>query len=168
MKKLVFAGLVISVLFFTSCSGVSQEQYNSISNNLTAAEAQIQSLHNDKTAAQALIDSLQNDKTAAQAQVQSLQSDKQNLTDKAAEALLYTEFIDLVYYPAWIQAGITPRYTFVTETDWYVALKNKADSIGDAKLTNLIQQIEAGGSSANTATYEMFDYCTEKVEELLK
>jgi hypothetical protein len=73
MKRTILTVLALLslVILLTSCSGgVSQEQYNKVSNDLTAAQSQIQSL----------------------------QSDKQVLTKNSAATLAYTEFLDVLMY----------------------------------------------------------------------
>jgi outer membrane murein-binding lipoprotein Lpp len=171
MKRTILTALTLLslVILLASCSGgVSQEQYNKVSNDLTAVQSQIKSLQSDNVAAQSQIQSLQSDKASAQSQIQSLQSDKQVLAKNSAVTLAYIEFLDVLMYPAWKQVGLTTRFTFAADTDWLVAIKNRATNIGDIFLTNNIQQLEKGGASANTAMYNLMDYCLGKVEGNLK
>jgi hypothetical protein len=150
MKKAILAGIaLVSVVFLLSAcsSGVSQEQYYKVTANLTFAQAQVQSL---------------------QTQVQSLQTDKTSLTKKSAAASAYAEFFDVLMYPAWKQVEITPRFTYASEDDYLTDLKKRASSIGDNNLTKYIQQLQQGGQTATTATYDLMNYCLSKIEENLK
>ena len=99
MKKSLFlSAALLSIFLLTSCSGISQSQYDNLTAQLDAAKAQVQSLVSSNAASQALqsanaafqaqiealrsanitaqgvIQSLQNDKAAAQAQIETLQN----------------------------------------------------------------------------------------------
>ena len=150
MKKAIMAGIaLVSLLFLLSaCSGgVSQEQYNKVTADLTAAQTQVQSL---------------------QSQVQSLQTDKTSLTKKSAAALAYTEFFDVLMWPAWNGEGLTSRFTYASQDDYTADLKNRASRIGDNKLTDYIEQMQQGGQTDAKIIYELMNYCFSKIEGNLK
>jgi outer membrane murein-binding lipoprotein Lpp len=168
MKKAIPIVMILLPMLFllTSCGGgVSQEEYDRVSSDLAEAQAQIQSLQNDLAAAQEQNQSLPSDLAQAQAQIQSLQNTIEAADQKSAEALAYTEFLDILMYPAYKDVGITPRFDFEDEVEWLVGLKNKATDIGDTKLSNYIKELEKGDESA---MYDMWDYCLETIENLLK
>jgi len=150
MKKAILAGIAVTAVVFllSSCSsGVSQEQYNKATADLTAAQTQAQSL---------------------QTQLQSLQSDKTTLTQKNAAALAYAEFLDALMSPAWQNEGIAARFTYTSRDDYLADLNQRASSIGDSKLTDYLQQIQNGDQSAETKVYELMSYCISKIEDSLK
>ncbi|MDO8715733.1 MAG: YbhB/YbcL family Raf kinase inhibitor-like protein [Dehalococcoidales bacterium] len=103
MKKNGFImAALLSIFLLTSCSGISQSQYDNVTAQLDAAkeqaqalinsnaatqaaiqafqaanatvQAQIQALQNANVSAQTIIQGLQNEKAAAQAQIQTLQN----------------------------------------------------------------------------------------------
>ena len=178
MKKTILIGMaLILMLFLLSSCGVSQEEYNRVSSDLATAQTQIQSLQGDLTEArgdlaeaEAQIQSLQGDLTAvradlaeAEAQIQSLQSDKDAAEKKRVEALAYAEFVDVLMYPAWIEAGLTPRFVFEDDVDWLVKLTNRASDMGDTKLSSYIKELD------EAATFSaLSDYCLDRIEKALK
>ncbi len=168
MKKaiLISMALILVLFLLPSCgAGVSQEEYDKVKADLASAQAQIQSLQNDLAAAQEQNQSLPSDLAQAQAQIQSLQTDIEAADQKSAEALAYTEFLDVLMYPAYKQAGINPRFGFEDDVEWFVELKNRATDMGDTKLSSYIKDLEKGDESA---MYEMWDYCLGIIEEALK
>jgi hypothetical protein len=133
------------LILLTSCStGVSQEQYDKTSNDLATARAQIQSLQGNLTA---------------------LQIDKESIAQKSAEALAYTEFLDVLMYPSWQDLGVTPRFDFPSELEWFVDLHNRADAMGDTTLSAYIQELQNGNESAMA---NLLDYPLQRIEEALK
>lgn len=165
MKKVISIVMILLPMLFllTSCGGVSQEEYDKVSSDLAAAQAQIQSLQSDLSSAQEQNQSLPSDLTQAQAQIQSLQTDIEAADQKSAEALAYTEFLDVLLYPAYKQAGITPRFNFEDDVKWFVELTNRATDIGDSKLSDYVGELDK-----ESTMYEVWDYCFEKIENLLK
>jgi len=114
------------------------------------------------------VDRLKNELTVVKAELNELQSDKEAVAKKHAKALAYAEFLDVLYYPAWKSAGITPRFSFATDIDWFVGLKNTASAIGDTRLSNLTQQFRQGIVDANTTLVSLMDYCLAAIETNLK
>ncbi len=91
MKKVIVTGMVlILMLFLLPSCGVSQEDYDQVSSDLTAAQSQVQSLQGDLTAAE----------------------------EKLAEALAYAEFLESVYaefldipmYQAWLRVDVNQEF----------------------------------------------------------
>ncbi len=98
MKKVIVTGLVlILMLFLLPSCGVSQEDYDRASSDLTTAQSQIQSLQGDLTA-------VQGDLTVAE--------------EKLAEALayaellesVYAEFLDIPMYQAWLRVEVNQEF----------------------------------------------------------
>ncbi|MCK4368562.1 MAG: protease inhibitor I42 family protein, partial [Dehalococcoidales bacterium] len=91
MKKVIVTGMVlILMLFLLPSCGVSQEDYDQVSSDLTAAQSQIQSLQGDLTVAE----------------------------EKLAEALayaellesVYAEFLDIPMYQAWLRVEVNQEF----------------------------------------------------------
>jgi outer membrane murein-binding lipoprotein Lpp len=154
MKKAILIAMILLPMLFLlpSCAaGVSQEEYDKVTSDLAAAQAQIQSL--------------QTDLTQAEAQIQSLQGDLTTASENPAEALAYAEFLDILMYPAWKEAGITPRFQFADDAEWVAELQNRATALGDTKVSNLFKEIEEGGE---ITVAKLTDHCLEVIEEALK
>jgi len=171
MKRTIMVGMVlILMLFLLSSCGVPQEDYDRVSSDLATAQAEIQSLQGDLTAvrgdltkAEGDLATVRGDLTKAQAQIQSLQSDKEATEEKRTEALAYAEFVDILMYPAWIEAGLTPRFVFEDDVEWLVELTNRASDMGDAKLSSYIKELDEAATF-----YALSDYCLDRIEKALK
>jgi Raf kinase inhibitor-like YbhB/YbcL family protein len=75
MKRLVFITTVLlSIFLLTSCSAISQSQYDNVTAQLASAQAQAQSMVNSNSAAQAAIQAFQSANATIQAQIQTLQN----------------------------------------------------------------------------------------------
>ncbi len=149
VKRTFLIGMVLILMLFLlpSCAaGVSQEEYDRVTSDLAVAQTQIQSLEGDLT--------------EAEAQIQSLQTDKEVSEEKRAEALAYAEFVDVLLWPAWKKAGITPRFAFEDEVDWLVELKNRASDLGDTKLSNYIKGLDEAATLV-----ALYDYCLGRIVE---
>ena len=173
MKKAIVVGLALILMlsFVTSC-GVPQEEYARVSSDLAAAQTQIQSLQDDLTAvqgdltaAQAQIQSLQGDLAKAQAQIQPLQDDKEAAEEKRAQASVYAEYLDMLLYPLWGEAGLAPRFTFESDIEWMMELKNRADDMGDAELSNYLEELLKGDEAAMNL---LWYYCLDRIVKALK
>ena len=178
MKRTILTGMVlILTLFLLSSCGVPQEDYDRVSSDLAAAQAQIQSLEGNLTAVRADLTkaegnltkaegdlaAAQGDLTKAQGQIQSLQGDKEAVEEKRAEALAYAEFVDVAMYPVWKEAGLTPRFEFEDDVDWLVELTNRASDMEDTKLSSYIKKLD------EAATFSaLSDYCLDRIEKALK
>ena len=173
MKKAIVVGLasILMLSFVISC-GVPQEEYDKVSSDLTAAQTQIQSLQDDLTAAQddltaaqTQIQSLQGDLAEAQAQIQPLQDDKEAAEEKRAEAMTYAEYLDILLYSLFEEAGLTPRFAFESDIEWMIELRDTADDIGDAELSNYLKELE---KQSEAALERMWHYCLDRIEKALK
>jgi len=154
MKKIVTLGtaMIIILLLLPSCaSGISQEEYDKLSGDLAAAQAQIQSL--------------QDELTKANTQIGTLQQEMETVNEKRAETLAYAELLDILLYPAWMQAGISPRFFFEDDIEWFVAVKNKAADLKDEKASGYIKDMENGSA---VATGLLLDYCMDRIEKASK
>jgi len=182
MKKAIATGIALVLMLFLlpSCAvGVPQEEYDRVSSDLAAAQTQIQSLQDDLTKAEARIQSLQGDLTEAEAQIQSLQGDlakaqaqiqpsqddKEIAEEKRAEALAYAEYLDILLYPLWEEAGLTPRFAFENDFEWMLELKSRTDDIGDAELSNYLEELM---EQSEGAMERMWCHCLDRIENALK
>ena len=75
--------------------------------------------------------------------------------------------MDILMYEVWLASGITPDFTFSTAWEYQTALKNRADSIGDAQLMSFVVQLEAGPVGKDTLHYICY-YCLDKLETILE
>ena len=175
MKKAILIGMVLVLVLFLlpSCAaGVPQEEYDRVSSDLAAAQTQIQSLQGDLTAAQGdltaaqtQIQSLQGDLAKAQTQVQPLQDAKEAVEAKRAEASVYAEYLDMLMYPLWKEAELTPRFAFESDIEWMMELKNRADDMGDAELGNYLEELMKGDDAAMNL---LWNHCLDSIEKALK
>lgn len=172
MRKTILTGMVLILMLFLlpSCAtGVSQEEYDRVSSDLAADQTQTQSLQADLSKAQAQIQSLQGDLTKAQAQIQSLQSGKGGTEEKCAEALAYTEYLDILMNRVWKDAGLTPRFVFEDEIEEMLELRSRADDMGDTTLTSYVKELGPGNEAAmKAAMTELWSYCLDRIEKALK
>jgi len=144
--------LILMLFLLPSCAaGIPQEEYDRVSSDLAAAQTQIQSL--------------QADLTKAQAQIQSLQSGKEVAGEKYAEALAYAEYLDVLMYPVWKEAGLAPRFVFEDDFEWMSELSNRASNMGDTELTSYVKELRGGNEAAMT---ELWYYCLDRIEKALK
>ena len=152
MKKAIMVGLALipMLLFITSC-GVPQEEFNRVSSDLAAAQTQIQSL--------------QGDLAKVQPQIQSSQDDKEAAEEKCAQALAYAEYLDILMYKIWEEAGLTPRFAFEGDFEWMIELRNRASDMGDAELSNYLKELEKRNESAMNL---LWCHCLDRIEKVLK
>jgi chromosome segregation ATPase len=145
----------------------TQGQLQTTQGQLQSAQDDRQTLQTQLQETQSQLGTTKTDLQDALAQVQSLQNDLTAARDVPAEALSYAEFMDILMYEAWLAAGVTPNYTFATAGEYTTALKNRANSMGDAQLISFVAQIEAGTVNKDTL-YVICYYCLDKLEEILK
>jgi len=171
MRKVIAIGiiLVLLLLLLPSCaagvSGLSQEDYDKIVNDLAAIQTQIQSLQDDLTTTQAQIQSLQDDLAKVQPQIQPLPEEKEVAGEKLAEALAYAEYLDILMYPLWKEAKLTPRFDFEDELEWLIEIKNRTDNMGDAKLGDYFEALKGGDEAAMNLIWR---HCFDIIEKALK
>ena len=158
MRKTILTGMVLILMLFLlpSCAtGVSQEEYDRVSSDLAATQTQTQSL--------------QADLSKAQAQIQSLQSGKGGTEEKCAEALAYTEYLDILMNQVWKDAGLTPRFVFEDEIEEMLELRSRARDMGDTTLTSYVKELGPGNEAAmKAAMTELWCYCLDRIEKALK
>ena len=171
MKKAIMIGiaLVLLLILLPSCaagvSGLSQEDYDKIVNDLAAIQTQIQSLQDDLTTTQAQIQSWQDDLAKVQPQVQPLPEGKEVTEEKRTEALAYAEYMDILMYPPWKQAKLTPRFDFEDDSEWIMELKSRTSEMGDAELSNYAKELE---ERREFAMERLWYYCLDRIEKALK
>ncbi|MBA7714763.1 hypothetical protein ES703_123795 [subsurface metagenome] len=171
MRKIIAIGitLVLLLLLLPSCaagvSGLSQEEYDKIVNDLAAIQTQIQSLQDDLTTTQAQIQSLQGDLAKVQPQIQPLPEDKEVAEEKRTEAVAYAEYMDILMYPLWKEAKLTPRFDFEDDSEWMMELKSRTSDIGDVELGNYAKELE---ERSEFAMERLWYYCLDRIENALK
>jgi cell division protein FtsB len=160
MKKAILVVVVLLPMLFllSSCTaGVSQEEYDSLANDLTTAQAEYDSLANDLTTAQAEYDSLANDLTTAQAQIQSLQG-------QLEQGKARVEILNDIFIPA-----ITGELFGLTEAEsiaYFLEWRDNIIAIGDPELTSKFEtMIETFSDQALTS---FFVYLLESTSDTLE
>jgi len=174
MRKtiLIIITSIVTLSLLSSCTGVSQEDYDKVSNDLAAAQNQIQSLQDDLTEAQGKIQPLQDSLATAEAElakaqkeIQSLKSNNAAASASRATALAYAEFLDIVMYKIWLdREDIDPRFFFSEEDVWLVEMRVRADYMKDDKLIEIVEQIEIGLFPNIT---DLVYYCLGRIERAL-
>ena len=176
MKKTILIGvaLILMLLLLPSCTGVSQEEYDQISSELSAAQEQIQSLQTDLNEAQMQVNALQNDLIAVQAELTAAQEALQPLKDenvlsnqKIANALAYAEFLDIGMLGIWHDVEIESRFFFRDQDSWYAQLKTRAEYMEDARLIEFAEQIGQGARPDIIEIIYLVHYCLGKIESIL-
>ena len=171
MRKVIAIGiiLVLLLLLLPSCaagvSGLSQEEYDKIVNDLAAIQTQIQSLQDDLTTTQAQIQSLQGDLAKVQPQIQPLPEDKEVAEEKRAEALAYAEYMDIIMYQLWKEAKLTPRFEFEDDSEWIAEMRSRTSDMGDVELSNYAKELE---ERREFAMERIWYYCLDRIEKALK
>jgi DNA repair exonuclease SbcCD ATPase subunit len=196
MKKIyIFLVLVLTMTLLStvSCSsGISQELYDKVNNDLGVAQAQVQKLQGDLSTAQTQSQKSQGDLTNAQAQVQKLQSDlstAQSQTEKLQGELSTAQsqsqklqvdlttaqskmnvaktkigIINDIFLPA--IRGDFDNYSTADILKIFFGWQDKIKTIGDAALTAKFQAIiESGGG--DTETLDFFVYLFESLPKSL-
>jgi len=174
MRKIILTiiTLILALSLLSSCAGVSQEDYDKVSNDLAATQTQMHLLQDDLTNAQEQIQPLldtvaatQAELTKVQEEIQSLKSDKTAANTNRATALAYAEFLDIVMQKIWLEReDIEPRFFFSEEAVWLVDLRIRADYMKDTKLITIVEGMEMGISPDMT---EVVYYCLGKIEKAL-
>jgi len=73
--------------------------------------------------------------------------------------------LDILLYPMWEEAGLTPRFAFESDIDWMIELRDKADDIGDAELSNYLEELLEGDDAAMNL---LWYHCLDRIEKALK
>lgn len=120
MKRAILAAVLLfsMVASLSSCSsGISKDQYNKVSNDLAAAQAQIQTL---------------------QAQVTSLQSDLQTANAKISKAKALADIVDSIM-KVYSNAGtMTTAQLAASYVQWSNGIQAIGDPVLSAKFDSLI------------------------------
>ncbi|GAH69472.1 unnamed protein product, partial [marine sediment metagenome] len=90
---------------------------------------------------------------------------KEGAEEKLAEALAYAEYLDILMYPLWKEAKLTPRFAFEDDLEWMTELKSRADDIGDVELGNYAKELE---ERSEFAMERLWYYCLDRIENALK
>ncbi len=176
MKKGILIGLVLTLIVVlsltASCAagvspqeGVSQQEYDRVTSELDAANTQIESLEADLSEAQGQVESLTSDLTEAQTEIASLRAELEVPKNNSGKALAYAEFMDIIMYPAWKEAGLAPRFTFEDDMEWLMAVMNRASDMEDAKLSDLISGMKQGDEAT---MFMIWDHCIDAMQKALK
>jgi outer membrane murein-binding lipoprotein Lpp len=149
MKRVLSSGLalimVLMVLtFLISCSGISQEKYDKVNSDLTAAQAQIQKLQGDLMAKD---------------------TEFKATSEKLAKAKNEIEVLNAIFIPA--MTGELNNKPQDEMASLFLGWRDKINTIGDPALTTKFQAIMEGGAG-NEATNEFFQYLLLDIEKTLK
>jgi len=142
---------------------------------LQAAQDQLQIVQSDRQATQTQLATVQSELTetlttleTAQDRIRSLQEDQDAADGKRAEALGYAEYVDISMIELFMAAGVDPRYTVSSSEEWYAAMHDKADSLGDTELVNYIEELENGTNDKDAylnLLSIMWYHCLGKIEQ---
>ncbi len=134
MKKIFGIGmaLILILLLSVSCSsGVSQDKYDKVNSDLTAAQAQVQTL---------------------QAQLSAKQSEFDASNAKLVKAKADVDVLNAIFIPA-----MSGEFANMTETeikDLFEEWQNQVNAIGDAALTAKFQAIvDSQGGQGETMDF---------------
>jgi outer membrane murein-binding lipoprotein Lpp len=149
MKKALSSGLILTMLalvitFLVSCSGISQEKYDKVNSDLTAAQAQIQKLQGDLTAKD---------------------TELKATSAKLAKAKNEIEVLNSIFIPA--LTGELNNKTQDEMTSVFLSWRDKVNTIGDATLSTKFQAIMDSGGG-NEATMAFFRFLLEDIEKTVK
>ena len=149
MKKTLSSGLALIMLvlvlpFLVSCSGISQEKYDKVNSDLTAAQTQILKLQDDLTAKDTELKA--NDA-------------------KLGKAKNEIEVLNAIFIPA-----ITGELNNKSQDEMasiFLSWRDKVNTIGDPTLSTKFQAIiDSGGG--NEVTMEFFRYLLVQIGETVK
>ena len=94
-----------------------------------------------------------------------LEAELAAINTKRAEALAYTEFLDILLYPYWDEGGVGSRFEIQSKLAYGLKLSDRALELNDKKLTNYIVAMSLGDEDA---LYQAMYYCFEKIKANLK
>jgi len=166
MVRRILLGVVLLLVssLMVGC-GVAQEEYDRVTSDLSAAQAQIKTLEsdydkakNDLSTVQSQIKNLEGDYakaesnlSAAQSQIKTLQGDYDDQKAKIAKATAYARALHIYLYPIRKEAGIPQKLSYPSDAAWLVALTNSVEATGDDILESNLQTIMKGGPEAQLA-----------------
>ncbi|OGO31537.1 MAG: hypothetical protein A2Z29_10695 [Chloroflexi bacterium RBG_16_56_11] len=151
MKKAIGIGLaLISILLLAaSCGGgVSQDEYDKVSADLTAARAENQNL--------------QTQLSTKTAELAAKDSELETLKKNSARARAEMEVLNSIFIPA--MTGELSDFTGAEAFNLFLGLLDKVKAIGDAGLTDSFQAI----MSSETADQAVLDFFVYLLQDILK
>jgi hypothetical protein len=142
---LVIISSFILVLIASCSSGITKEQYQKATNDLTTAQSQIQTLQTQLSTAQSQIQTLQMQLSTAQ----------QQSTDKMTKVKALWDIFYTLFQPYFNGQTLTASQ----EVNLFLQLSNKVNAIGDTQLSTKFNDIVSNvGTNADTATMNFFVY----------
>ncbi|PIR02813.1 MAG: hypothetical protein CO144_01575 [Candidatus Nealsonbacteria bacterium CG_4_9_14_3_um_filter_35_11] len=100
-----------------------------------------------------------------QSQVQTLNLEKTDLETKIAQGLAYVEYLDVLLWPMFEEAGITPKFDFSDPMQYLSDVEQRAKTLDDEILIDNLNKIKAGDSKGFNASLIRV---LAKLEESLK
>jgi hypothetical protein len=160
MKKGILLGialLMVLVLLPACASGVPQEEYERVSNELIAAQTQTWSLQDELTTAQTQIQSLQDELSAKESQLEATQ-------EKLEQGKARIEILNAIFIPA-----MTGELDAMTEAEainfffeWRDTVKAIEDPVLTAKFEAMIETF------SDEALLSFFVYLLESTADALR
>ena len=146
MKKAIVISIALVLMLFVlpSCAaGVPQEEYDRVSTDLAAVQAQIQSLQSDLSAKG---------------------SELKAAEEKLEQGKVRIEILNAFFIPA--ITGELDRMTEAEAMNYFLEWRDKVKTVGDPTLTAKFQAIMDAGS--DEATMDLFVYLLESIPEALE
>jgi len=146
MKKAIVISIALVLMLFLlpSCAaGVPQEEYDRVSSDLTAAQAEIQSLQSDLSAKESELEAAE---------------------EKLEQGKARIEILNAIFIPA--ITGELDRMTEAEAMNYFLEWRDKVKAVGDPTLTAKFQAIIDTGS--DEATMDLFVYLLESIPEALE
>lgn len=158
--------LLSLVLLSAGCtSKVSQEEYERVCRDLVDEQMRTRSIKEE-------IDTLRQEMLASndsrELMQQELDTLKQRLDVREGcqqTAREYIDYLEVLMHPVWKQMGLTPRTGFHDNVQWLTGLKNRAVTLDDTTITELLQALESGDRQATT---KLWFHCIQKTFEALE
>ena len=146
MKKAIVISIALVLMLFVlpSCAaGVPQEEYDRVSTDLAAVQAQIQSLQSDLSAKGSELEAAE---------------------EKLEQGKVRIEILNAFFIPA--ITGELDRMTEAEAMNYFLEWRDKVKTVGDPTLTAKFQAVMDAGS--DEATMDLFVYLLESIPEALE
>ena len=146
MKKAIVISIALVLMLFVlpSCAaGVPQEEYDRVSTDLAAVQAQIQSLQSDLSAKESELEAAE---------------------EKLEQGKVRIEILNALFIPA--ITGELDRMTEAEAMNYFLEWRDKVKTVGDPTLTAKFQAVMDAGS--DEATMDLFVYLLESIPEALE
>jgi len=146
MKKAIVISIALVLMLFVlpSCAaGVPQEEYDRVSTDLAAVQAQIQSLQSDLSAKG---------------------SELKAAEEKLEQGKVRIEILNAFFIPA--ITGELDRMAEAEAMNYFLEWRDKVKTVGDPTLTAKFQAVMDAGS--DEATLDLFVYLLESIPEALE